>query len=86
MHTLHLPTIDINITMGNFVEASNHVQQRGLATPGRPHKNQKIPPIDLNIDSFENFYFLVVLDDIVDIEKAHNYYPFTDPAIRPRTK
>ncbi|MNG25191.1 hypothetical protein D3C84_1100110 [compost metagenome] len=86
MHALHLPAIDINITMGNLIEAGNHIQQCGLAAPGRSHKHQKIALIDLNIDALENFHFLVMFDDIVDIEKAHDYYPFTDPAIRPRTK
>ena len=57
-----------------------------LPQPDGPTSTRKPPLLERNVDALENFQAAEPLAQRTDFESGHGAYPFTAPAIRPRTK
>ena len=68
------------------LEARDRVEQSGLAAAGRPDEDEEAALLERDVDALEDFQAAEPLAERTDFESGHGAYPFTAPAIRPRTK
>src|SRR5205807_8363303 len=52
-----------------------HLRQRALARPVRPHDGMHLPGVDRQVDSFEDFVIVYVRVQVFDFQYAHVRYP-----------
>ena len=77
---------DQDLAGGDRLEARDRVEQRGLAAAGRADQDEKAALLERDVDALEDFQAAEPLAERTDFESGHWAYPFTAPAIRPRTK
>ena len=68
------------------LEARDRVEQSRLAAAGRADQHEKAALLERDVDALEDFQAAEPLAERTDFESGHWLYPFTAPAIRPRTK
>ena len=82
--------IDVNCQMQETtimgIEAGDQVEQRGLPAPGRTQEDEEVAVADVDADFLQDLQRAERLVNPVDFECRHLRYPFTAPAVRPRTK
>jgi hypothetical protein len=88
MQVVDRAAVDADLTLGNGFQSGDGVEQGRLAAAGRADQHQEAAFFDLQVDAFQDIDGAELLVQSVDFQECHadTPYPFTAPAMRPRTK
>jgi hypothetical protein len=68
---VHDAIADADLARGDFLEAGDHAQQRGLATARRANQHHEFAIGDVNRHALQRFEIAVVLAGLVDSYRRH---------------
>jgi len=81
----HLP-IDADLAGGHRFQSGDGVEQGRLAAAGRADQHQEPALVERQVDVLQDIDRAEALAEAFDFKSRRHAYPFTAPAIRPRTK
>ena len=83
---LDLLPVEQDQAVGHLLKASDHVQRRRLAAPGRPEEHRERPVIDHEVDTVDGDHGAECLAQTLQLDRRQCRQPFVDPDRIPRTR
>jgi hypothetical protein len=89
-HVVDDLAVEVDVALGQLLEAGDHVERRGLAAARRPQEDHEFLVANLHVQAIDGDDVAVAFGHVVEQDAGHgratSAYPFTAPAVRPETR